>query len=149
MPDGTGVDATRCLCRRADAVGAAALALLFTAVAACAPAGFATSAAWDFAVLATAAGAACLWHHPHGRATPWRWLWLALNSVLLAAMFYGANEALDLLRPPGRRDLPYATVFGLELWTLFCPLLTVVALAGSVRAAWLVRALRRPQVSRV
>ena len=140
----TGTDAARRLHRRADGVGAVALALLFAAVAAFAPAGFATPAAWAFAVVATAAGAASLWHHPHGPATPWRWLWLAFQSVLLAALFYGANEALDLLRPPGRRDLPYATVFGLELWTLFCPLLSGVALAGGVRAAWLARAVCRP-----
>ena len=134
MPDSADADVARRLHRRADAVGAVALALLFGSIAVLAPAGFATPVAWAFAVVATAAGAAYLWHHPHGPATPWRWLWLALNSVLLAALFYGANEALDLLRPPGRRDLPYATVFGLELWTLFCPLLTVVALAGGVRA---------------
>ena len=147
-PDGadtdTDADAARRLHRRADGVGAVALALLFGAMAVLAPAGFATPAAWVFAVVATASGAAYLWHHPRGPATPWRWLWLAFQSTLLAALFYGANEALDLLRPPGRRNLPYATVFGLELWTLFCPLLTAVALAGGVRAAWLARAVRRP-----
>ena len=123
--------------RRADAAGAVALALLFGAVAVLAPAGFATPAAWAFAAAAVPATAAWLWRPSAGIGTAWSWLLLALNSALLAALFYGANEALDLLRPPGRRDLPYATLFGLELWTLFCPLLTVVALAGAVRAAWL------------
>ena len=125
--------------RRANAVGALALALLSAAVAALAPAGFASPVAWAFAAAAVATAAAWLWRPARAPGTARGWLLLALNSVLLAALFYGANEGLDLLRSPGRRDLPYASVFGLELWTLFCPLLTVVALAGAVRAAWLAR----------
>ena len=134
--------------RSANAAGIVALALLSGALATLAPAGVATPAGWAFAGVAVTAGAAWLWRPSAGVGTASSWLLLALNSALLAALFYGANEALDLLRPPGRRDLPYATLFGLELWTLLCPLLSVVALAGAVRAAWLARRRSGPRSGR-
>jgi hypothetical protein len=92
--------------------------------------------------MAEAAGAAAmvvmaaLLMHP--RVGPRRWQgWLALAgfSVLLSAMFWAANQGLDLIKPPGsRRHDAMTTLAGLESWTLLCPGLTAVALAGLVRS---------------
>lgn len=78
------------------------------------------------------AGAA--WHLPLGPKRWQGWLSLAGFSVLLSAMFWAANQGLDLIKPPGSRRVDAAAfVCGLELWTLLCPGLTCVALAGLAR----------------
>jgi hypothetical protein len=64
------------------------------------------------------------------------WLGHAVHSALLAALFYGASEARDILDGPHRpKAATPAWLGGLELWWLLCPGALSVALGGAaVRA---------------
>jgi hypothetical protein len=119
----------------ADAVGLAALAASLAIAASIVPPGPMTALHWTVAALAAAALSLVLWHHRSGPRSLGGWLWLLGLSVLLAGIFWGANVGLDLIKPPGsRRHDAASTLGGIELWALFCPGLTAVALAGLVRS---------------
>ena len=74
--------------------------------------------------------------------SPIAWLVYAMYSVLFALIFYGANEALDVLYGAGRAKSDVAShIGGLELWWILCPGLFSVAVACA--AASMLERMRR------
>ena len=71
---------------------------------------------------------------------PRAWLLFAVNSALVAALFWGANTALDLINAPQRPKDDWAThLGGLELWFALCPGVVSVAISSYVRSLPLLR----------
>ena len=71
---------------------------------------------------------------------PRAWLLFAVNSALVAALFWGANTALDLINAPHRPRDDWAThLGGLELWFALCPGVVSVAISSYVRSLPLLR----------
>ena len=65
-----------------------------------------------------------------------RWFAMACYAALLAAIFYGANGALDALHGANRARPDVASAIGgLELWFVLCPGAVSVALGHAVRSA--------------
>lgn len=119
----------------ADGAGAAALATLLTLVAQMLPAGSMAPGTWVLACTLAAACSAFLWRSRFGPSQPRGWLQLAGTSVLLAAIFFGANGALDALNGPRPSPLDSGgSLGGFELCYALCPGLTSIALAGWVRS---------------
>ena len=66
---------------------------------------------------------------------PRAWLLFAVNSALVAALFWGANTALDLINAPHRPKVDWAThLGGLELWFVLFPGVFSVAIAAWARS---------------
>ena len=63
-------------------------------------------------------------------ASPMVWMVRAAHCVLLAVLFYGADQARDILYGPQRlkAELP-GWLGGLELWWILCPGIASVFLA--------------------
>ena len=122
---------------RADAVGFGVLAALLAAVFGALPAGSMSTAGWTGA-FATAALASLLLRSPRiGPTRPRGWLGLAGASMLFAAIFFGANGALDALNGPRPSPLDSGgSLGGFELCYALCPGLTSVALAGWARSLY-------------
>ena len=67
--------------------------------------------------------------------SPRAWLLFAVNSALVAALFWGANTALDLINAPHRPKVDWAThLGGLELWFALFPGVFSVAIAAWARS---------------
>lgn len=120
---------------RANAVGSGVLVALLALVFHALPAG-SMSAAFGAGTCATAAlGSLLLWSPRIGPTRPGGWLGLAGASVLFAAIFFGANGALDALNGPRPSPLDSGgSLGGFELWYALCPGLTSVAAAGWARS---------------
>ncbi len=94
--------------------------------------------AWAALYVCCLSVAAALCHRRFARfkPSPGAWLLFALNSALLAALFWGANMALDLVNGAHRPKADWAAQLGgLELWFALCPGVLSVAIAGCVRSA--------------
>jgi hypothetical protein len=64
--------------------------------------------------------------------SPTAWLAYAMYSVSFALIFYGVNEALDILYGAGRAKSDVAShIGGLELWWILCPGVFSVAVASA------------------
>ena len=76
---------------------------------------------------------------PVRRAGPWRaatWLKAAFCAALFAAIFYGANGAVDALRGPHRAGPAVArSLDGLALWFVLFPGIVSVALGQALGVA--------------
>ena len=84
------------------------------------------------------AGCVSTWYWFRSRAptakgtAPLTWLSYALQSVVLALLFYGGNAGRDVLFGPERlRAAAPEWLGGLELWWILCPGTTSVALAAA------------------
>lgn len=67
-------------------------------------------------------------------ASPRTWLAVALYSLLLAALFRGANVGLDALHGAQRVRIDVAaSLGGLELWFVLSPGVTAIAVAAWVQ----------------
>ena len=118
-----------------NAIGWAALAGLYALGVVWLGAADVTAPAWLGLLGACAGVAGALWRGAAGRCGPRGWFAAAVYAGLFAAIFYGANGALDALHGPRRGDPGIARALGnLELWQLLCPGAVSVALAGWLRA---------------
>ena len=93
--------------------------------------------AWSALYGCCALAAVALHHQRFARfqMQPGSWLLFALNAALLAALFWGANAALDLLNGPYRPKNDWtARLGGLELWFALFPGVWSIAMAGCVRS---------------
>ena len=85
--------------------------------------------AWLVLYALCVAVAAVIWAARPELARATTWLVAASYAALFAAIFYGANLALDALQGPHRNDGSVAHhLEGLELWFVLCP--------GMVSVAW-------------
>ncbi len=76
-----------------------------------------------------------LWQGPAGRAPARVWLEWVVYAPLLAALFFGADGALDALNGPLRAKAGVAeSLGGLDIWFVFCPGVVAVALGGAVHS---------------
>ena len=93
--------------------------------------------AWSALYGCCAVSALALHHRrfAHFQIQPSAWLLFALNVVLLAALFWGTNTALDLLNGPRRPKNDWtARLGGLELWFALFPGVWSIAMAGCARS---------------
>ncbi len=89
--------------------------------------------AWAALYVCCVSVAATLRHRRFARfqMSPGAWLLFAVNSVMLAALFWGANMALDLINGPHRPTVDWAAhLGGLELWFALCPGVLSVGISG-------------------
>jgi hypothetical protein len=134
--DNTQYDSTKAS-TLADAVGFITLTVLCGLVARLLGTDVVSVPLWLLMYAACIACSVLLWRHGSGPSSPWGWLLLSVNSVLLASIFFGANAGLDVLKGPDRVRFDVAKSLGFELWAVFCPGLTVVGVAGWLRSLWL------------
>ena len=94
-----------------------------------------TAVAWVCLYAACLLGAIFSWVRLPSSAGVRFWLSSAGYSLLLAALFFGANGALDALHGAHRAKAQVAeSLGGLELWFVLCPGVLVVCVAGCVRS---------------
>ena len=103
--------------------------------------------AW-VALYAAGVGAALAMQHPRFDAYRFpssAWLLFAVNSVLVAALFWGATVGLELITVRQHANAAWSAYLGgLELWFALCPGALSVAIAGWTRSLQLQR-LRPPR----
>ena len=99
-----------------------------------------TPAAWAGLYGVCVIAALALWGGAAGRAPVTAWLAGGMHALWLAALFFGADGALDALNGPLRSKARVAEALGgLEVWFFFCPGMVAVALGGAVHSgvmAW-------------
>lgn len=111
------------------------LAAIYWAVVSLVPESRVSLVAWLGLYLACNIGAVEAWARLPASFGSRFWLAVALYSGLFAAMFFGADGALDALHGVHRIKAHVAeSLGGLELWFVLCPGVVSAALASSLHA---------------
>ena len=92
--------------------------------------------AWTVLYVVCLLTTSLLWSNRRHVADARAWLAIAFYALLLAAMFFGADGALDALHGAQRAKARVADrLGGLELWFVLCPGVVAIALASAARVA--------------
>lgn len=109
------------------------LALVIGAAALFVPASEISVGIWVVIYAMAAVASLFVWHHPNSPNSPWKWLLLALYSIIAAPLFYGFAIVMARIfflgnEPSGSKG------FDIFIALLIAPGLTIVSIIGAVRS---------------